>query len=188
MGTQTKTYQMKLITAAIAIVFILATHSAHSCANPDTWQYYATYTEVFKNGLLVDTNLDLRPSDNIFLATNFQRYIITGSTTTDNKLPLESAAKHNAISSLLINNGLKHIKNHRNIVNTIYTDLTIMDYVGVVKFPIKIISYQCSTENNTIEAVFEIDFSPIAFPTTWPYLKLKKRTADFTKNIIDLLR
>ncbi|MEA3465901.1 MAG: hypothetical protein U9R29_07855 [Thermodesulfobacteriota bacterium] len=179
--------QMKFIIVAIVIVFILLSQSTYSCANFNTWQYYATYTEVFENGLLVDTSLNLRPSENIILANNFQHHIVIGSTPTDNKLPLESAAKHHAITLLLINNGLKSIKSYRTIVNTDYADQVIMTYAGVVEFPIKTISYKCTKGNNIIEGVFEINFSPVAFPTMWPYLKIKNRFSVFTKNFIDLL-
>ena len=178
---------MKFIIVAILIVFLISSQSTYSCVNFNTWQYYATYTEVFENGLLVDTNLNLRPSENIFLANNFQRHIVTGSATTDNKLPLESAAKHHAITLLLINNGLKSIKSYRTLVNTDYADKVTMTYDGVVEFPIKAISYKYTKGNNTIEGVFEINFSPVAFPTVWPYLKLKNRISVFGKKFIDIL-
>jgi hypothetical protein len=178
---------MKFIIVAFIIVLLISSQTTYGFANTDTWRSYAAYTEVFENGLLVKTNLELRSSEKNFLANNFQRYIVTGSSTTDNKLPLEAVAKHHAIMLLLINNGLKSIKSRRTIVNTDYSDKVTMTYVGVVEFPIKIISYKYTQGNNTLECVFEINFSPVAFPTAWPYLKLKNRVLGFVKNFIDIL-
>ena len=165
----------------------MSSQSSYCYANTDAWYCYATYTEISENGLLSETNLDLRPSKNIFLANDFQRYTVTGSTTTDNNLPLDSAAKHHAIIMLLVNNGLKSVKSYRTLVNTEYADKIILTYAGVVEFPIKTISYKYPAGNKTIEGVFEINFSPVAFPTAWPYLKLKNKVSDFIKNLTDLL-
>lgn len=146
--------------------------------------YFARYQIQSENGMIVRSFLEMIPASEEFRAERFQRVRVSGTATGMDKIDAESAAIHDAISKLLIASGLKSINSRRYMVHSGTGfgsgDVAILNFEGVVRFPVTIQSKQAGTQNAMYNIDAEIDFAPIAFPTRWSALyidHLLKKTA-----------
>lgn len=149
--------------------------------------YFARYQIQSENGMIVKSILEMIPASDEFRMEAFQRVRVRGTATGTDEIDAESAAIHDAISKLLIASGLKSINSRRHMVHSgsgsASGDIAILNFEGVVRYPVMIRSKKAGTENDLYNIDAEIDFAPIAFPTRWSSLYidylLKKTAQEF---------
>jgi hypothetical protein len=146
--------------------------------------YFARYQIRSENGMIVKSILEMIPASEEFRMDGLQRVRVRGTATGSNEIDAESAAIHDAISKILVVSGLKSINSRRHMVQSGAGigsgDVAILNFEGVVRFPVMIQSRKAGMEIDLYSIDAEIDFAPIAFPTRWSALyidHLLKNTA-----------
>ena len=163
-----------------AVVLILGP----SYAAGETSIYYARYQIRSENGMIVNSSLELIPASEEFRIEGFRRVRVSGTASGTNGIDAESSAIHDAVTKLLVASGLKSINSLRHMVHTDTAagngDVAILNYEGVVCFPVSIQSRKAGGGSSLYRIDAEIDFAPLAFPTRWSALymdHLVKKTA-----------
>ncbi|RJP77424.1 MAG: hypothetical protein C4522_15270 [Desulfobacteraceae bacterium] len=146
--------------------------------------YFARYQIQSENGMIVKSVLEMIPVSEEFRMEGFQRVRVRGMARGSHEIDAESAAIHDAVSKILVGSGLKSINSRRHMVHSGAGigsgDVAILNFEGVVRFPVLVQSRKAVMENDLYIVDAEIDFAPIAFPTRWSALyidHLLKKTA-----------
>lgn len=145
-----------------------------STALCETSIYYARYQMRTENGMIVQSSLELIPAQEEFRIEGFQRFRVSGTARGSNEIDAESAAIHDAVTKLLVMSGLQSVNSLRRMVHTDAVsgngDVAVLNYEGVVCFPVSIESRKAGGGSNLYRIDAEIDFAPLAFPTRWSAL------------------
>jgi hypothetical protein len=149
--------------------------------------YYVRLQVISSCGTITESNLEMTPSDEEFRTERFNAVKVTGySNKNFGGKDIDSSAKHDAISRLLSQYGLKSISSKRKIVDFKTTDITIMNYEGAIRYPFSVLNRGYVKNGSTYRVVMEADFAPIALPSEWDYLHLKARIKQSFKDVCSL--
>ena len=155
-------------------LFVVALILWPSYAVGETSIYYARYQIRSENGMIVASSLELIPASGEFRIEGFQRVRVSGTASGTTEIDAESSAIHDAITKLLVASGLKSVNSLRHMVHTDTAagndDVAILNYEGVVCFPVSIQSRKAGGDSSLYQIDAEIDFAPLAFPTRWSTL------------------
>ncbi|MBF0226773.1 MAG: hypothetical protein HQK76_15070 [Desulfobacterales bacterium] len=174
----------------IIIFFIISASLLIGCAgnqgyNPQNdASYYVRYDMKSQGGIITELDFIMILSEDEFRAEEFTVFYEIGLSEENSKAPPESSALHHAITKILVDHGIKTVKNKKNLINFIYSDETILSYAGVIKAPFKIQKKGYLPDSERYKIEVEICFSPIAFPERWKWLYFKKRIHDTWEHII----
>ncbi len=175
--------------SALAAAIFLVFPGAAAPASPERvgGLYYARFDMKTVNGVVTRGNLLIVPAKGEYRATDFKVYRINGFSEPEPGVDPESAARHDAVSKLLIANGLKSVENRNTSLKTGAHDETVVSYEGVVRYP-ALIHEKGYTGRNRYAVDMEIQFSPISHPDQWGRLSLKHKLSKTMDNIISIFK
>ncbi len=133
--------------------------------------YYARFSIASRNGVIVESKLEMRPTDTEYRMDGFERIQAVGIADPSAGLDIASAAKHDAITRILTIHGLKSISATGWMLNALSDDRVQMNYEGVIRYPLRIVEERF--EDGLYRSDLEVDFSPLSFPDRWSYLAVK---------------
>ena len=159
--------------------------SAYSAKPAST--YYVRLQVISSCGTVIESNLEMTPSDEEYRTNQFSRIRVVGySHEHYGGKDIDSSAKHDAISKLLTRFGLTSIASKREIVNYTTSDMTIMNYEGAIKYPFSIVKRGYVNNGSVYRVVMEADFAPIAMPSEWDRLHFKAKFKQSVKDVCSL--
>lgn len=129
--------------------------------------YYARYRIYSENGMITKSLLEMLPAQDEYRMERFQRRKAVGVASNRAEIDVESAAIHDAIGRVLLNCGLQSVHGRRTMVFSTSEDLVILDYEGVLRYPIVTRPVEAPQPDGMYRIEAEIQFAPLAFPTQW---------------------
>jgi hypothetical protein len=163
-------------TALWSLLCLQALFPAHTVGAESigpTALYYAKLYIQTTDGVITDSKLEMLPAGSGFHTEKFNRFLVTGEATYSTNTDRLTEAKHNAISKILMEYGLKSIQGKRMLFNTMPRDITVLNYEGVVKIPCRILGEKAASDEPVYRVRMEVWFAPIAFPSEWAFLHFK---------------
>ena len=149
--------------------------------------YYVRLQVISSCGTIIRSNLEMTPSDEEYRTDQFSRIRVAGySNKNYGQKDIDSSAKHDAVSKLLSQFGLKSIASKREIVNYKTSDITIMNYEGALKYPFTVLKRGYVNNGSVYRVVMEADFAPIALPSEWDVLYWKAKIKQSAEDICTL--
>lgn len=140
------------------------------------------------NGLEIENELLMQPATEEFRQTSFKEYSIVGMSSLDAKPDPLSAAKHNAIKSLLRSFGTQSIRNQNVFHNTNTHDESVLSFEGFIKTPYIILSQGLDKDTQSIKIEMDVFFAPLAYPDQWTFHYFKKKLYDTIRNMVSVFR
>jgi hypothetical protein len=149
---------------------------------------FVRYTETIRNGILTDAVLVFFPETFGEKDQDFKTYEVTGHADAFPRVPIESAAKHNAISRLLVTHGLKYLEGKQLLRDKNYSDTIIIIYEGFVTIPSVVKSYRYLDDGKTLEGVFNLIFCPAKRPGKSIFQHIRQRVTYIGDTVAFFLR
>ena len=150
--------------------------------------YYVRAEVMSANGIIVNTDLIMVPARKEFRTAKFQTIIVGGNAPTGSQPDCLTAARHNAIVILLMQNGLKSIYSRQYTHNSKLQTVVVMRYEGVVRQPLEILDSRYQPDGSGCSANWSMRYSPIAFPDQWRLLYLRHKFNDYSDAVISLFQ
>ena len=180
---------MKNIAFLISCLFLLCAfpHIATGYNARPASLYYVRLQVISSCGTIIESNLEMTPSDEEFRTERFDTVRVTGySNKNFGGKDIDSSAKHDAISRLLSHYGLKSIASKRELTDFKSKDITIMNYEGAIKYPFAVLNRGYIKNGSAYRVVMAVDFAPIALPSEWNYLHFKAKIKQSFKDVCSL--
>ncbi|MFZ5573369.1 MAG: hypothetical protein ACOZF0_23445 [Thermodesulfobacteriota bacterium] len=170
-----RSFTTHILAELLLLISIRAVIPTLTLAEADqTSLYFGRFSMVSRNGMIVESQLELQPTETEYRMEGFQRIRAVGVAAPGAGQDITAAAGHDAVARILWARGLKSVSASGTLYNALADDRVRMNYEGVVRYPFRIVDKQF--ENGVYRFDLEVEFAPLAFPDQWSYLGLKYRT------------
>lgn len=180
--------KIKRLPPYVLLVVIILVSSLARAAGGHTQLFLARYEIKITDGAIVDTRLIMVPVNTEYRMRGFELLETSGRSAFNSEVGTQSAAQHNALSSLLVKHGLRSVRSRTDLANVTAHDEITLCYEGVLRRPFKLIHQGYLEDRATFNIEMQVWFSPLAFPSEWPYLYKKRMLLDKLQDFISFFR
>lgn len=153
---------------------------------PPSGLYYARFDIKSVSGVVTASKLLVVPSAEEFRAEAFRRLAASGRSEGDKDAL--AAARHNALTHLLIDHGLKSVDTKRTTLNMSTHDEIVISYEGVLRLPLNVLKHGYVEGGKAYAVEMEVLFSPLAAPDRWALLSIRSRFSRVFRSIVSVFK
>lgn len=174
--------------SGILIILIPTYGHEENRTHESTVIYYVRLDQKIINGTYQTEALTMVPAHGDYRCRAFKTQRITGRVTAESKPDPLSDAKHDAISRLLLQNGVKSVRSTASKDTQNTYEENVVSYEGYIKTPYTIIAQDYSSDNTVFSADIEVDFAPMAYPPEWSFRYLGQKIRDGFDAVLSLFQ
>jgi hypothetical protein len=144
--------------------------------------YYMEYVFKIVNGACVDEQFYMVPVRDEYRMQEFRVFRVKGAVRRNSgnlamsrPVAPQTAARHDALCRLLVQEGQMSLKSDRCFENRKGVDEIVFRYQGFAQYPFHLIHQGYQKENGTFETELQIRFASVALPGQWSSLYRRKQ-------------